>query len=158
MSRKLTLKSKNYRVSPENDEKWTCDWIVTDKKTGEEKGRFRFCGAPEKGRVTIEKDGDEVALGEMEKQMIDWTFLQTDVYIIIIDGVRHDKPMVAYLAIAMCLGLCFGSSLGTATGHSAAFLGCGVALGVAIGVALDKNEKKHRSEVTGEPIENGKEK
>ena len=158
MSKKLFLKSKHYRISPENEEKWTCDWIVAEKKSGEEKGRFRFCGAPEKGRVTLEKEGDETALKEAEKQMIDWAFFQQDVYILMIDGVRHDKPMVAYLAIAMCLGLCFGSSLGTATGHSAVFLGCGVALGVAVGVALDRNEKKHRSEVTGEPIEEEKEK
>ncbi|GEM_PF-5154131 len=169
MSRITVLKSRNYRITPENEaEKWTCTWLVAGKKSGEEAGRLRFLGAPDMGRVTIEAEGDGDALIEAGKALTDWAFSQTDVFIILAepspvftalnfkekDGkLRLDKPPFVWMAVYMCLGISLGSAIGTSTGHAGTFMCLGIAIGVALGKLMEKKEAKRRADVTGEAPE-----
>lgn len=71
---------------------------------------------------------------------------------------RRDRPVPSYLSIYMCIGMSMGISLGAALDSVGVGLSMGLCLGVALGILLDRSERKHRREVTGEeaPEENGK--
>ena len=63
---------------------------------------------------------------------------------------RRDRPAASYLAIYLCLGMSVGLSLGAALDSVGVGLSMGLCIGVALGILLDRSEKKHRREVTGE--------
>lgn len=63
---------------------------------------------------------------------------------------RKDRTMPSYLSIYLCIGLSLGLSLGAALGSAGIGMGLGLCLGVALGILLDRSERKHRREVTGE--------
>lgn len=66
---------------------------------------------------------------------------------------RSDRLMPSYLAIYLCLGVSMGASVGGPLGSVGIGMCLGLSLGVALGVLLDRGEKKHRREVTGEESE-----
>lgn len=109
--------------------------------------------------------------------LIEWAMTQTDVYTIwaetapdnaasrrVLEKLKFvpggegeegprfklEKEPTAWMALGMCFGISIGISFGSAFGNTAIGMCFGVSIGMMMGLLGDRQEKKHRQDVTGE--------
>lgn len=166
--------------NPEN-RLWYTPWKISVKGNIEVMiGDLCFKGPQSKGIVEIgygmvpgyEGQG---YMTEAAKTLIDWAFLQKDVYTIraeteenntasqrvleklgfVRNGAGEEgplfflkKPTTSFMAIYMCLGLSIGLSMGISMGNMTIGMLMGMSVGMLMGMGIDSGERKHRKEIT----------
>lgn len=165
---------------PEENKIWYYPWYITIKnKSCTLVGIFRFNGPPERGTVLlrVKEDKDYIDSDFAEEALAsicDWAMAQKDVYKIRVHRVPNDKryhellqkcgfgpgpepsraekkkSASAWTLVYMLIGLSVGMTTGISLGNFALGMVLGLSGGIILGLLFDMNERKHRSEVTGE--------